>query len=101
MINVANKKDKNMNHIIKRKIRNCSNYTRNRTSASSVKHSVSSIFTTSKSDKKIKDMFKYINKKNVLINSTEVPSFISQNQKSHIQLKNNPTKNSNTSISDN
>jgi hypothetical protein len=90
----------NKYHRINKKIRNHSNYTRDKTSASSYKNSISSVFNTSKSENKFKEMFNYINKKNILTNSVEIPSLLSPNKKSYIQLRTNLPTNNYTSISD-
>ena len=45
-------------------------------------------------------MFNFINKKNILTNSVEIPSLISPNKKSYIQLRTNLPTNNITSISD-
>ena len=97
-VNIVNNKDNN--NRTNRKNRNCSNYTRDRTSASTIKNSVSSIFTPNKNEKKYNEIFNYINKKNILTNnSSDIHSLISPKQRSNIQLKkslqtNNATNNS-------
>lgn len=88
---------------INKKIRNYSNHTRDKTSASSIKNSVSSIFTTSKSENKFKELFNYINidkKKNILSNSTEVPSLLSPKKYSSDNTKNNAPSDNITIMSD-
>ena len=97
---VNNNTVNNKYHKINKKIRNHSNYTRDKTSASSYKNSISSVFNTSKSESKFKEMFNFINKKNILTNSVEIPSLISPNKKSYIQLRTNLPTNNITSISD-
>ena len=96
-VNIVNNKDNN--NKTNRKNRNCSNYTRDRTSASTIKNSVSSIFTPNKNEKKYNEIFNYINKKNILTNNSDVHSLISPKQRANIQLKkslqtNNVTNNS-------
>ena len=88
---------------INKKIRNYSNHTRDRTNASSIKNSASSIFTTSKSENKFKEFFNYINidkKKNILSNSAEVPSLLSPKKYFSDNTKNNAPSDNITILSD-
>ena len=88
----------------KKNYRNYSNHTRDRTSASSIKNSVSSIITTRKSDNKLDDIFNYMKKEQkhqILTNSLELPSLFSPPRKkscNNSRIKN--SSNNITSISD-
>ena len=87
----------------KRPYRNLSNHTRDRTSASSIKNSASSIFTTSKSENKYRELYNYIKKekKNILANSLNIPALYSLPQeKSYNISKNNINSTNITSMSD-
>ena len=87
----------------KRPYRNLSNHTRDRTSASSIKNSASSIFTTSKSENKYRELYNYIKKekKNILANSLNIPALYSLPQeKSYNISKNNINSSNITSMSD-
>ena len=87
----------------KRPYRNLSNHTRDRTSASSIKNSASSIFTTSKSENKDRELYNYIKKekKNILANSLNIPALYSLPQeKSYNISKNNINSTNITSMSD-
>ena len=86
-----------------RPYRNLSNHTRDRTSASSIKNSASSIITTSKSENKYRELYNYIKKekKNILTNSLEIPALYSlPPEKSYNISKNNINSSNITSISD-
>ena len=83
--------------------RNFSNHTRDRTSASSIKNSASSIITTNKSENKYKEFLNYIKNenKNLLGNNLEVTSLFSPKERSYINSKNNINSSNITSLSDN
>ena len=86
----------------KKNYRNYSNHTRDRTSASSIKNSASSIITTRKSENKLDDIFNYMKKeqKNIT-NSLELPVLFSRpRQKSCNNSRNNINSSNITSISD-
>ena len=86
-----------------RPYRNLSNHTRDRTSASSIKYSASSIISTSKSENKYRELYNYIKKekKNILTNSLENPALYSLHQeKSYNISKNNINSSNITSMSD-
>ena len=84
--------------------RNYSNYIRDRTRASSINYSASSIINTSRSDNKYKELYKYIIKKekNLLTNSLENNLIFSlPREKSYNNSKNNINSSNITSMSDN
>ena len=83
--------------------RNFSNHTRDRTSASSIKNSASSIITTNKSENKYKDFLNYIKNENksLMRNNLEVTSLFSPKERSYINSKNNINSSNITSLSDN
>ena len=86
----------------KKNYRNYSNHTRDRTSASSIKNSASSIITTRKSDTKLDDIFNYMKKeqKNIT-NNLELPILFSHpRKKSYNNSRNNINSSNITSISD-
>lgn len=85
--------------------RNYSNHTRDRTSASSIKNSASSIFTTRKNDYQLKNLFNYLQdeqKPNMLTNSLDnIPLLFSLPQeKIYNNSKNNINSSNITSLSD-
>ena len=95
--------DSGITNKYKRPYRNLSNHTRDRTSASSIKNSASSIITTSKSENKYRELYNYIkkDKKNILANSLKIPPLYSLAQdKSNNISKNNINSSNITSMSD-
>ena len=95
--------DSGITNKYKRPYRNLSNHTRDRTSASSIKNSASSIITTSKSENKYRELYNYIkkDKKNILANSLKIPPLYSLPQdKSNNISKNNINSSNITSMSD-
>ena len=83
--------------------RNFSNHTRDRTSASSIKNSASSIITTNKSENKYKDFLNFIKNENkgLVGNNLEISSLFSPKERSYINSKNNINSSNITSLSDN
>ena len=92
------------NKFTNKNYRNYSNHTRDRTSASSIKNSASSIFTTRKSGNKLNQIYNYIKKdqkQNILSNSLDIPLLFSLPQeKSYNNSKNNYNSSNITSLSD-
>ena len=85
-----------------RNYRNYSKHTRDRTSASTLKNSASSIITTNKSENKYKELFNCIKneKKYLLENNLENTSLFSQKERMNNYSKNNINSSNITSLSD-